>query len=183
MFSLQKQYEGGNTLIWADGTDGTSRPTPTDIMAHITASFTPSQLNSVKKVGSPADIPFACPQNFNFLSECFAAIAFNDIPANTSSGRPVNYTIRADAGLAFIDVGGHTSDFEKRILPLQWAIDQVSLQLVLCMRPNNLTRISIYQAIIELKTGVKLPTPQEWPYTKETNEEQATHTRLSMFKY
>ncbi|KAF8079136.1 hypothetical protein FPV67DRAFT_1467643 [Lyophyllum atratum] len=158
VFSLQEQFDGGSTLIWADGTDGRSIPSPTDIMNHITASFTHAQLNAVKKVGSPADIPFACPQNFNFLSECFAAIAFNDIPANTSTGKPVNYTIRADAGLAFIDVPGHTSDFEKRVLPLQWAIDQ---------------------AIIQLKTGVKLPTPLEWPYTKESNEEQSERIRLS----
>ncbi|KAF5385138.1 hypothetical protein D9615_001087 [Tricholomella constricta] len=158
IFSLQEQFDGGSTLIWADGTDGASIPSPTDIMAHITATFTPAQKNAIKKVESPADIPFACPQNFNFLSECFAAIAFNDIPANTTTGKPVNYTIRADAGLTFIDVVRHTSDFEKRILPLQWAIDQ---------------------AIIELKTGVKLPTPLEWPYSKKTNEEQSEDIRLS----
>jgi len=158
ILSLPEQFDGGSTLIWADGTDGTSIPSPSDIMNRITASFTPAQLNAVKQVGSPADIPFACPQNFNFLSECFAAIAFNDIPANTSTGKPVNYTIRADAGLTFINVIQHTSDFEKRILPLQWAIDQ---------------------AIIDLKTGVKLPTPLEWPYTTETNEEQSERIRLS----
>ncbi|GLB43544.1 putative ABC-2 family transporter protein [Lyophyllum shimeji] len=158
VFSLQEQFDGRSTLIWADGTDGTSVPSPSDIMSRITASFTHAQLKAVKKVGSPADIPFACPQNFNFLSECFAAVAFNDIPANTSTGKPVNYTIRADAGLTFIDVIRHASDFEKRILPLQWAIDQ---------------------AIIDLKTGVKLPTPLEWPYTTETNEEQSERIRLS----
>jgi ATP-binding cassette subfamily A (ABC1) protein 3 len=96
-------------------------------MAHVTASFTPSQLAAVKQVDHPQDIPFACPQNFNFLSECFAAVAFYDIPGNISSGRSINYTIQADAGLGFIDVTRHRSDFEKRILPLQWEIDQVSL--------------------------------------------------------
>lgn len=35
------------------------------------------------------------------------------------------------------------------------------------------------QAIIELQTGVSPQTPREWPYSKETNEEQATDTRLS----
>ncbi|RDB29443.1 ABC transporter A family member 2 [Hypsizygus marmoreus] len=161
IFTLQSQFDGGSTLIWADGTDGFSIPSPTDIMAHITASFTPSQQDAVKKVSSPSEIPFACPQNFNLLSECFAAIAFNDIPANTSTGKPVNYTIRADAGLVFIDVERHTSDFEKRILPLQWAIDQ---------------------AIVQLKTGVQLPTPLEWPFTNKTNEEQSTDIRLSYIR-
>jgi hypothetical protein len=91
-------------------------------MAHITSSFSPKQLRAVRKVASPSDIESECPQNFNLLSECFAAIAFNDIPAN---GGPVNYTIRADAGLVYINVVKHTSDFERRILPLQWAVDQV----------------------------------------------------------
>src|SRR4051812_36245411 len=35
------------------------------------------------------------------------------------------------------------------------------------------------QAIVELTTGVKLPTPMEWPFTQETNEEQHTRIRLS----
>lgn len=112
-------------LVWADGTNGSSVPSPSDIMAHITASFTPQQMRAVKQVAAPSDIITACPQNFNLFSECFAGIAFNDIPA--SGTRPINYTIRADAGLFFIDVQKHTSDFEKRILPLQWAVDQVSV--------------------------------------------------------
>ena len=35
------------------------------------------------------------------------------------------------------------------------------------------------QAIIELRSGQGVPTPVEWPYTQETNQEQATNTRLS----
>jgi len=96
-------------------------------MAHITAAFSSKQLSSVKKVASPSDIVSECPQNFHLLSECFAAIAFYDIPANGSAEKPVNYTIRADSGLTHIDVVKHSSDFELRILPLQWAVDQVRL--------------------------------------------------------
>lgn len=110
-------------LIWADGTDGTSSPSPTAIISRITSNFTPNQLSAVKRLASPSDIPAECPQNFNFFSQCFAAITFTDIPANGS--RPINYTISADSGLAFINVISHASDFERRILPLQWAIDQV----------------------------------------------------------
>lgn len=161
ILSLRTQFDGSSPLIWADGTDGTSSPSPTAVMAHITASFSSKQLSGVRKVASPSDIPSQCPQNFNLLSECFAAVAFNDIPANGSAARPVNYTIRADAGLGHIDVIKHTSDFELRILPLQWAIDQ---------------------AIVELKTGIQLPTPLEWPYTQETNGEQQTAIRLSFVR-
>lgn len=90
-------------------------------MSHILKDFTLAQLGAVKQVESPDDIPSACPQNFNLFSECFAAVAFYDLPELG----PINYTIRADAGLAHIDVIRHTSDFELRILPLQWALDKV----------------------------------------------------------
>ncbi|TFK69908.1 P-loop containing nucleoside triphosphate hydrolase protein [Pluteus cervinus] len=159
VFSLSSQFDGSLALVWADGTSGTSNPTPDAIMSHITAGFSQNQLNAVQKVASPADIITSCPQNFNGFSECFGAVAFNDIP--TDPTRPINYTIRADGGLFFIDVIHHKSDFEKRILPLQWAVDQ---------------------AIIELRTGQQVPTPLEWPFTIETNEQQATDTRLSYIR-
>ncbi|KIM45099.1 hypothetical protein M413DRAFT_65825 [Hebeloma cylindrosporum] len=156
---LQRNFDGRTTLVWADGTDGTSSPSPTTIMSRITSDFTPNQLSAVKRLASPFDIPAECPQNFNFFSQCFAAITFIDIPTNRS--KPINYTISADSGLAFIDAIGHTSDFEKRILPLQWAIDQ---------------------AIIESQTGIPQQTPLEWPFNQETNKEQEKNIRLSYIR-
>lgn len=38
--------------------------------------------------------------------------------------------------------------------------------------------VSSPQAIIELQTGVALPTPLEWAFTQETNEQQRTDVRL-----
>jgi ATP-binding cassette subfamily A (ABC1) protein 3 len=98
-------------------------------MARITSNFTQNQLRAVKQVATPADIPAQCPQNFDLTSQCFAAIAFNYLPMNATDTTPVNYTISADAGLVYVNVISHTSDFETRILPLQWALDQVSLSL------------------------------------------------------
>ncbi len=95
-------------------------------MAHVTASFSEKQLKGIRKADTVSQLPFACPQNFNLRSTCFAAVAFNDIPS-PNAGRPINYTINADGGLVFIDVAKHTSDYELRILPLQWAIDKVCL--------------------------------------------------------
>jgi len=97
----------------------------------------------------------ACPQNFNLYSECFAAVVFNNFP----SAYGVSYTIRADAGLYYINVEQHTSDVELRILPLQWALDE---------------------AIITLSGGSNssFSPPQIWPFTQTTNEEQARNTRL-----
>jgi ATP-binding cassette, subfamily A (ABC1), member 3 len=119
-------FDGSLALVWADGTNGTGVPSPDSIMSKVTAGFTPAQLQGVKKVATPADIPSTCPQNFNLFSECFAAIAFNDLPAVANGTHPINYTTRADGGLYHIDVVRHSSDFERRILPLQWAVDQAS---------------------------------------------------------
>ncbi|KAF9235155.1 hypothetical protein BU15DRAFT_78326 [Melanogaster broomeanus] len=127
-------------------------------MAHITSGFNQNQLRNIKQVASPSDIPSSCPQNFNRHSECYAAIAFNYLPTSPTDTTPINYTISADGGLTYINVYSHTSDFETRILPLQLAMDD---------------------AIISLRSGQSIPTPLEWPYTKETNEQQSTDTRLS----
>jgi ATP-binding cassette subfamily A (ABC1) protein 3 len=98
-------------------------------MARITSNFGQNQLRAIKQVGTPADIPPQCPQNFNGFSECFAAIAFNHLPMNATDTSPIDYTISADEGLIYVNVYSHTSDFETRILPLQWAIDQVWVTL------------------------------------------------------
>ncbi|KAJ7045165.1 hypothetical protein C8F04DRAFT_989821 [Mycena alexandri] len=163
VYALQQQFHDAGTLVWADATDGTSQPSPADIMARITNGFSEAQLGAVKKAPSAAQLPFECPQNFNGFSECYAGVVFYDIPANSTNPltSAVNYTILADSGLFHIDVVRHSSDFETRVLPLQWAVDQ---------------------AIIELRTGVTVPTPLEWPFTNETNEEQDKRTRLSFVR-
>ena len=124
--SLASTYDGKLALVWADGTNGTgSNPSAQDIISHVTRGFSAKQLSGVRQLDHPDDIPSACPPNFNLFSECFAAIAFNSLPGSDGS-LPLNYTIRADAGLFHIDVTKHTSDYEERLLPLQWAVDSVS---------------------------------------------------------
>ncbi|KAF9018074.1 hypothetical protein BDZ89DRAFT_1094172 [Hymenopellis radicata] len=152
IYDLQKTFDGKTTLIWADATNGTTSPSPKDIISRITQNFTSAQLSAVRQVDSPDNIPNECPQNFNLLSECFAAVVFHDL----SEVRPVNYTLRADAGVAHMDVD-HNSDFELRILPLQWAIDK---------------------AIIEMRTNEEVVTPIQWPFTQKTNKKQDLDYRL-----
>lgn len=94
-------------------------------MAQVLSQFTPTQRSAVKQLDSPSQIPVRCPQSFNGLSSCYAAISFSDMVALNTTPTSFNYTIFADPGLNFVDVVGHTSDFETRILPLQWAIDRV----------------------------------------------------------
>ncbi|KAH8119799.1 P-loop containing nucleoside triphosphate hydrolase protein [Phellopilus nigrolimitatus] len=159
--SLKDKIDGSLALYWVDGTNGTGSPSPSDIMTHVTSGFSSSQLRVVHQVNSQVDIVQACPQNFNLFSECFAAVTFDALPASANDSAPLNYTIMVDGGLLHIDVVKHTSDYEERVLPLQWAIDS---------------------AIIELKTGTQTPTPLEWPFTQETNKEQFTDIRISYLR-
>ena len=134
--------------MWADSTNGTGFPSAQDIISHITSGFSSKQLGNVKKVASADDIPPTCPENFNGFSECYAAVVFEALPGNSSevstlssnltSLSAFNYTIRADSGLYYIDCAKHTSSYEERVLPFQWAIDS---------------------AIIELTTGTAPPEP------------------------
>jgi hypothetical protein len=127
--SLQRQFDGQTKLVWADGSSlsSPSYPTPKDVIDRITANFTSTQLAAVKEV-KPGGIDSECPQNWNGVSPCFAAIEFSNIPNTNGSLLLPNlyYTIYADLGLGYINVQKHTSDMEKRILPLQWEVDKVA---------------------------------------------------------
>lgn len=123
-------------------------------MSHVTRNLAPWQQAEVKQLQSPEDIPSACQQNFNGFSECWAAVIFDDIKGFSG----VNYTIRADAGLFYVNVENHNSDVDRRVLPLQWALDE---------------------AIINLQTGNQTAIPQEIPFTQKTNDEQSKNIRRS----
>jgi hypothetical protein len=178
--ALADVYDGATPLYWASapGLDTRANPalTPAAIVAQLTAGFSPAQRAGVVQVGDPGDIAGKCPQNFNGFSECFAAVVFNAFPGaplsaasagganrtNTTSpalgpANAVNYTLRADGGLYHIDVRGR-SDYERRVLPLQRALDG---------------------AITRLAANASVPDPLEWPFTRETNAQQALYTRLS----
>jgi hypothetical protein len=122
-------------------------------MTRITSNFGPNQLHAVKQVVSPADIPSQCPQNFNGFSQCFAAIAFNYLPMNATDTTPIDYTISGDGGLIYVNVYSHTSDFETRILPLQWAIDQVWVSLTSCVQ----VLIIYFRQSLSSDLGIKYP--------------------------
>ena len=97
-------------------------------MSRVVEGFTPTQLAGVKKVATASDIPLACPQTLNELSECFAAINFNNVsesPGNFDNIDVISYTLLSDGARATVDVVKHGGDFMDKIMPLQWAIDQV----------------------------------------------------------
>ncbi|KIM34443.1 hypothetical protein M408DRAFT_60324 [Serendipita vermifera MAFF 305830] len=151
--SLESVYQSGYHFYWVDATNGSSTPTPRDIMSRVTSGFAPWQLETVQELDSPEDIAPACQQNFNGFSECWAGIVFSDIDGFSG----INYTLRVDAGLRYIDVEKHTSDVEQRVLPLQWALDS---------------------AIISLQTGTFVSPPKSLPFTQRTNDDQAKDIRV-----
>lgn len=118
---LNQEFDGSLKLVWADTTNGTSSPTAQEIMDRVAAGFSDQQRGAMMKVDTPQAIVDECPQNFNLFSRCFAALSFQAIP----EAGTINYTIYADQGLSYIDVEDHAGDFQKRLFPLQWAVDHV----------------------------------------------------------
>ncbi|KAL7284960.1 hypothetical protein ACG7TL_000049 [Trametes sanguinea] len=154
--ALKDTFDGTLKLPWSDDTSGIGVPTPRDIMSRVTQGFSSKQLSAVMQVDSD-QIGNLCQQNFNGVSDCFASVLFEAAPT-AGSNATFNYTIRADSHLAFVDVKSHASDYEVRILPLQWAIES---------------------AFIELETGVSPPTPLEWPFTQSTTDAELQGIRIS----
>lgn len=115
--------------------DGSGSPTADQIMSIVTKPFSAAQLNAVNKVGSTDEVTLACPSNYNSRSPCFAAVTFTGLPTPENASAPLEYYITGDAGLTFVNAPGHGSDYEKHILPLQWAIDSVRIYV---LRTSNL---------------------------------------------
>ncbi|KAG8976224.1 hypothetical protein FRC05_004474 [Tulasnella sp. 425] len=161
IYSLQDVFDSGK-LVWTDITDGTGSPSANQIMDLVAQPLSSARRQSVIKVDNLDALELACPSNYNGRTSCYAGIIFNGLPRSNDSASPIFYIIRGDMGEGYVNVKRHTGDYEKNLLPIQWAIDS---------------------AIIELKTGVKPPTPLEQPYTMETNEEQAAQTRQDFLTF
>ena len=123
---FRTQFDGSLKLVWADNTGGAGSPSADDIVTHITREFSNKQLAAISKVEKTDDIPVQCPENFNLFSECFAGLSFEYLPSGPTDTRQINYTILADGGYGYINAIKHTSDYELYVLPLQWAVDQVT---------------------------------------------------------
>lgn len=125
--SLADTFDPDLILPWSDDTDGAGAISPADIISRVTRGFSDKQLASFREVKT-ADIATLCRENFSGSSACFAGVIFQGIPG-AGSNQTFNYTIRADSALGYVDVVDHSSDYERRILPLQWAIESVRVAL------------------------------------------------------
>ncbi|KAG8739138.1 hypothetical protein FRC10_006108 [Ceratobasidium sp. 414] len=149
-----------DTIYYVDATNSSASRVPTFISTLVTSSnLSPSQQTWLKPFPSQDAIRRACPSNFRLVSQCFAVLVFDYIPSGAEDIRPLSYTMRIDVGRRMVNVGRHTSDYERVALPLQWAVDKVGMEML----------------------GVRsVPTPQEWPYTMETSEEAQLKRRLAI---
>ncbi|KAG9079875.1 hypothetical protein FRC06_007362, partial [Ceratobasidium sp. 370] len=148
-----------DTIYYVDATNSSASRVRTFISTLVTSSnLSLSQQSRLKPLPSRDAVRRACPSNFRLVSECFAVLVFDYIPSGVEDSRPMSYTMRIDAGRRMVNIGKHTSDYERVALPLQWAVDKAGMELL----------------------GVRgAPTPQEWPYTIQTNEGAQLQRRLA----
>ena len=173
MLSFEDNFDGKLALVWIDNTTTPANPTPRAIIDRLAVNFNAYQRSAVQELAAADGLRDECQQNWSGTSPCYAAIWFNNVQAGSGA---IDYTLLVDEGLGdTIDVDGQKSDYQKRVLPIQWAIDKVQFNTKLRKMVNA------FQTIIELQTGVSPPTPREWIYTIETNEEQRTKRRLGKF--
>ncbi len=89
----------------------------------ITAPLYPDQ--SVVYLTDANDLLTTCKESYQGVSQCFAAVVFNDSPLTIGKRSTWNYTIRADSALSGnkFTYNVHNSDAENVMLPWQVAID------------------------------------------------------------
>ncbi|KAJ8099088.1 hypothetical protein POJ06DRAFT_255912 [Lipomyces tetrasporus] len=108
---------GNRKLVYLASTVGGLTSDMRKVMQTVTSGLPASQ---VIELDDPVDLLTVCKQNLRGSSTCFGAIQWNSFD---SENRVYNYSLRADAGLGIINVPDHTSDAERYLLPLQWAVD------------------------------------------------------------
>ncbi|KAF9479407.1 P-loop containing nucleoside triphosphate hydrolase protein [Pholiota conissans] len=161
VLQIQDAFDGSRPLVWADNTNGTGFITAKAIMGQISKNFTLKQLNALKEVENTQQVQQACLLNFNGASGCFSTVTFETIPTTAGSdNRSVEYIIRYDDGVQHINIAKHDTDFETKLLAVQWAIDQ---------------------AVIELSTGQQVALPMHLPYTHQLNDTSIFNSNRIVF--
>ncbi|KAK9480821.1 hypothetical protein V1514DRAFT_288489 [Lipomyces japonicus] len=112
---------GDRKLVYLARESGSLTPEMKRIMAIATSGVPSAQ---VIELNDSIDLLRVCKQNLRGASTCLAAIEWNSIDLEK---KIYNYTLRADAGLSRIFVNDHSSDAERILMPVQWAIDSTIL--------------------------------------------------------
>ncbi|KAK9463384.1 uncharacterized protein V1516DRAFT_667624 [Lipomyces oligophaga] len=103
--------------------NGTVTPELREFMMKVTYGIPPEQ---VYEIEDEIELLTICKQNLRGSSNCIGAVQWNTFDPDLGY---YNYTLRADAGLFRVKVDDHTSDVERYLLPVQWAVDAAILDL------------------------------------------------------
>jgi len=106
-------------------------------------------LASAKKpifLSDEKDLITTCVESLNGVSDCFAAIVFNDSPATVGGNGIWDYTVRTDESLngGTFFASSHSNDQERVYLPLQVTLDNAITNSTIL--PNEFLFSSISQA-------------------------------------
>ena len=127
-----------STLIYRvdnTGPSDSNSPTPSEIMAEVTKEFSSSQLSLVYQESSTQDLGANCQLDFNIKSPCFAGAIFKSIPPIGDVSKRVEYTLVREAEFFdTVDVKTHNTEVEQWTMPLQYAIEKVSLSPLIYFR-------------------------------------------------
>jgi ATP-binding cassette subfamily A (ABC1) protein 3 len=94
----------------------------------------------------PEELVTTCRESLQGVSDCFAAVVFNDSPLTVGKNSIWNYTIRTDSALSggSFSASYHNNDPERVNLPFQVAIDNAITNSTII--PNEYLYTSISQA-------------------------------------
>ncbi|KAK9324278.1 hypothetical protein V1517DRAFT_337094 [Lipomyces orientalis] len=141
---------GNRKLVYLASTAGGLTSDMRKIMQTVTSGLPASQ---VIELNDPVDLLTVCKQNLRGSSTCYSAVEWHSFDFEN---RVYNYSLRADAGLGIVNVPDHTSDSERYLLPLQWAVDA------------TLTGLSVLDDV-----------PLSLPYTSRSEEQHRQDIRVN----
>ncbi|ORY26511.1 hypothetical protein BCR39DRAFT_541062 [Naematelia encephala] len=149
---------GSRRIVWSPPRAAATNATLDTFFDDLMSKAMTGVSGYIEKVQNSSSIDRACPQNYNGLSNCFAAVSFG---AMDEAAHELTYTLRSDFGLTSVDVDDHTKDDVQLRLPFQWAIEST---------------------FIEMTTGTVPPSPMQWEYTNQSIEEFDEVNRLSYLR-
>lgn len=155
--TLDKDLVGDLKFLWMDESNNAT-------LAKILIANVTSQIpkENVIKVANRTQLDQHCPENFNQVSGCFAAVVFQTLDW-TSTTMDFVYQLRLDNGLYSTNVYNGKASLEAHHFPVQWAVDS-----------------SIFRVVFG-DSGVP-PTPMEVPYTTITQTQRLAALRLSFVR-
>lgn len=155
--TLDHALIGDQKFIWMDQSQNATLANV--LIADITSEI---PQKNIYKLANRTQLDQHCPENFNQVSGCFAAVVFQTLEW-TETATNFAYQLRLDNGLYSTNVFNGKASLESHHFPVQWAVDS-----------------SIFRAVFG-DDGVP-PTPVEVPFTTITQSQRLEALRLSFVR-